>query len=66
MFMPWIAQLLWRVVMLGSRKPVNHISWEVIVTPTDGPKSVRNPYVIDVFGGLFVLSHCFFWSFLWV
>ena len=30
-----------------------------VVSPTDRPKSVRNRCVIDVFGGVFVLSHCF-------
>ena len=30
------------------------------VTPTDRPKSVRNSCVIKVFGGVFVLSGCFF------
>ena len=30
-----------------------------IVTQTDRPKSVRNRYVIKVFGGVFVLSRCF-------
>ena len=30
-----------------------------IVTSTDRPKSVRNRCVIEVFGGVFVLSHCF-------
>ena len=30
-----------------------------IVTPADRPKSVRNRCVIEVFGGVFVLSHCF-------
>ena len=30
------------------------------VTPTDRPKSVRNSCVIKVFGGVFVLSRCFF------
>ena len=30
-----------------------------IVTPTDRPKSVRNRSVIEVFGGVFVLSCCF-------
>ena len=29
------------------------------VTPTDRPKSVRNSCVIKVFGGVFMLSHCF-------
>ena len=28
----------------------------VILTPTDRPKSVRNHRVIEVFGGVFVLS----------
>ena len=37
----------------------NHTSWEAIVTPTDRPKSVRNRCVIEVFGGVFVLSRCF-------
>ena len=30
------------------------------VTPTDRPKSVRNRLVIEVFGGLFVLSLWFY------
>ena len=30
-----------------------------VVTQTDRPKSVRNRCVIEVFGGVFVLSHCF-------
>ena len=30
-----------------------------IVTPTDRPKSVHNRYVIEVFGGVFVLLRCF-------
>ena len=30
-----------------------------IVTPTDSPKSARNRRVIEVFGGVFVLSRCF-------
>ena len=30
-----------------------------LVTPTDRPKSVRNRCVIEVFGGVFVLSRCF-------
>ena len=32
----------------------------VILTPTDLPKSVRNRCVIEDFGGVFVLSLCFF------
>ena len=30
-----------------------------VVTPTDRPKLVRNRCVIEVFGGVFVLLHCF-------
>ena len=30
-----------------------------IVTPTDRPKLVRNRHVIEVFGGVVVLSRCF-------
>ena len=37
----------------------NFNSWVVIDTPTDRPKSVRNHCVIEVFGGVFVLSRCF-------
>ena len=32
------------------------------VTPTDRPKSVRNRCVNKVFGGVFMLSRCF-WDF---
>ena len=41
-------------------KLVNHTSWMAVVTPTGLPKSVRNRCVIDLFGGVFVLSLCFF------
>ena len=34
----------------------NHTSWMSVVTPTDRPKSVRNCCVIEVYGGVFVLS----------
>ena len=37
----------------------NHTSLVAIVTPTDRSKSVRNRCVIEVFGGVFVLSLCF-------
>ena len=36
------------------------------VTPTDGPKSVRNRCVIKVFGGDFLCCHVACWIFLWV
>ena len=35
---------------------LNHTSWVAVVTPTDCPKS---PCVIEVFGGVFVLSRWF-------
>ena len=41
--------------------PVNrfyHSRWVAIVTPTDRPKSTRNRFVIEVFGGVCVLSRC--------
>ena len=53
-----ITRLLWLVGRYGSRKPMNHTSWVAIVTPTDRPKSARNRCVIEVFGGVFVLSLC--------
>ena len=39
----------------------NHTGWVAVVIPTDRPKSVRNRCVIEVFGGVFVLSRCFFY-----
>ena len=36
---------------------INH--WVTAVTPTDRPKSVLNSCVINVFGGVFMLSRCF-------
>ena len=57
-----ITRLLRLVGRLGTRKPVNHTSWMTVVTPTDRPKSVRNCCVIEVFGGVFVLSFCFDFS----
>ena len=32
----------------------------VVVTPTDRPEPIRNVCVIEFFGGVYVLSHCFF------
>ena len=34
----------------------NHTSWVAIVTPNERPKSVRNRCVIEVFGGVFVVT----------
>ena len=52
-----MTQHLLLVGRFGSR--FNHISWVTIVTQTDRPKSVHNRCVIEVFGGVFVLSLCF-------
>ena len=41
-----------------TRKPVNHTSWEAVVTPTDRPKSVCNRCLIELFVALFLLSLC--------
>ena len=38
---------------LGPVKPVNHTSLVAVVTPTDRPKSVRNDFVIEHFGGVY-------------
>ena len=38
----------------------NHTSLVAVDTPTDRRKSVRNRCVIEVFGGVSVLSLCFF------
>ena len=43
---------------VGPVKPVNHTSWVTVITPTDRPKSVHNRCVIELFGDVFVLSHC--------
>ena len=45
----------WNPVNLFSR-----ISLVAVVTPTDRPKSDRNRCVLEVFGGVFVLTRCFF------
>ena len=37
----------------------NHTSLIALVSPTEYPKSVRNRRVIEVFGGVFVLSFFF-------
>ena len=46
-----ITRLL-RLMGRWARKPVNYTSWVAVVTPTDRPKSVRNRYVIELFGGV--------------
>ena len=52
-----ITRLL-RGVGRWARKPVNHTSWVVVVTPTDRPKSVRNCCLIELFCGVVLLSLC--------
>ena len=37
----------------------NHTSWVAIVILTDRPKSACNRCVIEIFGGVLVLSRCF-------
>ena len=39
--------------------PLTGLTTPVIVTPTDRRNSVCNRCVIEVFGGVFVLSRCF-------
>ena len=55
----WLHSFCGLVGRLGSQW-FNHTSWVAIVTSTDRPKAVRNRCVIEVFGRVFVLSHCFF------
>ena len=47
---------------LGSRQPLNIISWMTVVAPVNHPKSLRNRCVIVVFGGVIVLLLCLFHS----
>ena len=47
---------------LGPQNCFNHTSKVAIVTPNDRPKSVRNRYVIEVFGGFFVVTLLFGFS----
>ena len=56
-----ITRLLWLVESWDPVNRFNHASLVAVVTPTD-PKSVRNRCVVEVFGGVFVLSRCF-WDF---
>ena len=53
-----IASLLRLMGRSGARKLLNHSSWIAVASPTDSPRSVRNCYVIKVYGGVFVLSLC--------
>ena len=51
MYVLLITRLL-RLVGRWARKPVNHISWVAVATPTDRPKSVRNCCIIELFCGV--------------
>ena len=44
------------IPLTGLTTPVGWLS----LPPTDRPKSVRSRYVIEIFGGVFVMSRCFF------
>ena len=56
-----ITRLLQLVGSLGSCKPVQPHQLGCYRYPaSDRPKSVRSRCVIEVFGGVAVLSHCFF------
>ena len=48
-----------------ARKPVNHTSWVVVVTPTDRPESARNRCVIEPFCGVVCVVTLPFWHFFW-
>ena len=54
-----ITRLLRLVGRMGTRKPVLPHQWMTFVTPTELLKSVRNRCVIEVFGGVLVLSFGF-------
>ena len=60
----WLIQFVTHALRSGKQEgwdPVNrfnHTSWVTIVTPTNRPKSVRKSCLIEVFGGVFVLSRC--------
>ena len=59
-----IKRLL-RLVGRWVRKPVNHTSWVVVVTPTDRPKSVRNRCLIELFCGVVCVVTLPFRHFCW-
>ena len=44
----------------------NHNSWVAVVTLTDRPKFARNRCVIEVSGGVYVLSRFFLFFFFFV
>ena len=53
---PFDNTLLQLVRKLDTREPFYHTSLIAVFTQTDHPKSVRNRFVIEVFGGVFMLS----------
>ena len=54
-----ITQRLWLVVSLLPVNWFKHISLMAFDALTDRPKSVRNRFAIEVFGGIVVLSIAF-------
>ena len=52
-----------KMALLANR--LNHTNGMIVVTPTDGPKSIRNRCVIEIFDG-FWCCHVAFFIFLWV
>ena len=60
-----LITLLLRGVGRWARKPVNHISWVAVVTPTDRPKSVRNCCLIELFCGVVCVATLPIWHFCW-
>ena len=67
-FARWFGFLIKRLLRLvgtWARKPVNHISWVALVTPTDRPKSVRNRCLIELFCGVVCVVTLPFWHFCW-
>ena len=58
----WLHSFFGQLEGLDTVNRLNHTSWVAIVTPTNRLKSADNRYVIEVFGGVRVLSLCF-WGF---
>ena len=59
-----------KILCQTSRNPNGltsyHTSGVAVVIPIDRPKSVRNRCVIEYFGGVSVLSHCFWDFWIWI
>ena len=59
MYVLYVTQLLQLVGRLGPVNRLINTSWMAVATPTDRHKATRNR-VIEVFGGVLVLSLNFF------